>query len=120
MCGQAYTTLSWYLNEPHPGRKFREIVREKCMDKAVELKDGDHKTLVSQGFARQPPALGRDLLPDRRNLPSAWVDTECTSARHSMSKAARTQPSKFVRLREASAASGCRLFRLEDLGAFVE
>ena len=120
VCGHAYTTLSWYLNERHPGKKFREIVQEKCMDKAVELKDGDHKTLVSKGFARPPPALGRDLLPDRTNLPSKWVDTECPIALHSRSKAAKTEPKKFVRLQKASTASGCRLFRLEDLKAFVE
>ena len=41
-------------------------------------------------------------------------------ALHSRSKAARTEPTKFVRLQKASAANGCRLHRLEDLKASVE
>ena len=120
VCGHAYTTLSWYLNERHPSKKFREIVQEKCMDEAVELIGGDHKTLVSKGFARSSPAPGKDLLPDRTNLPSKCVHTECPIALHSRSNAANTEPTKIVRLQKASTAHGCRLFRLEDLKEFVK
>ena len=90
------------------------------MDKAMELKDGDHKTLVSKGFARFPPALGIDLLPDRTNLPSGWVDTECPIALHSRSKAAKKEPTRFIRLRKAQSTKGGRVSRLEDSKAFVQ
>ena len=84
------------------------------MDKAVEMKGGDSKTLVAKGFARNPPQLGKELLPERVNLPGGWTDTECATVLHSRSKA----PVKtFLQVRRASEVSGWRgvLFRVADL-----
>ena len=86
------------------------------MGKALEVRRGNNATLVSKGFARAPPAHGGELLPGRTNLPGEWLDTECPTALHSRSQAARKEPVKFLQVRKARGAN-CQglLFRLDDL-----
>ena len=115
VCGHSYTTLAWYLNAQFPGKTARETAQEKCLNKAVEMRGGDSKTLVAKDFARKPPQLGKELLPERANLPSSWTDTECASVLHSRAKNVPAQA--FLQVRRATGASGCRgvLFRVDDL-----
>jgi hypothetical protein len=118
ICGAAYTTLSRYLNDSNPNRHQRKKVLDKCMAKAVEVAGGDSKTLSSQGFAKQPRGLGRELRPGRSNLPHDWVESACTSVRSLRSHG--KSGSKFVELRKAITGGEegkCKgiLWRLEDL-----
>lgn len=120
VCGESYTTLAWFLNNDHPGKRARRLVQEKCLARAVEIKDGNGQTLVSKNFARTPPCRGGELLPDRVYLPGQWTDTACPVALYSRTRASRADPDTFVQLRKVPKATGyCRgmLFRLEDLQA---
>ena len=78
ICGREYTTIAWYLGKT-ASEKERKGVVARLEGRAVELRQGDHKTLVTAGFAKtQRP---KELLPGRTNLSAAWLDTVCKTAR---------------------------------------
>ena len=103
----------WYLGKDSD-KRVRATVNDKCTRKAVELRGGDSKTLLARGFAMPAPALGKELLPGRMNLPRAWVDTVCCSVRSKASGEA-----KAMQLRKAGSDGGGRsvLWCLKDLEA---
>ena len=114
MCGSSDTSLAWYLGDPKPGLKARQTVQKHCIQRAVECRNGDTKTLVAKGFAT---VRGKELLPNRERLPHEWVDSECVAVRSS--RYGRKAEADVLQLRKASTGSGdaCRglLWRLEDL-----
>ena len=67
----------------NPGKRTTEKVRQAVSDKfgtrAVEFRQGDHKTLAKAGYAKTLRPKG--LLPGRTNLSVDWLDTECKAAR---------------------------------------
>jgi hypothetical protein len=46
---------------------------------AVEMTGGQVRSLENNGFACLPPAVPRELVPDRQRLCSAWVPTAITT-----------------------------------------
>ena len=78
ICGRDYTTIGWFLGKD-ASEKVRQTVFDKFKERAVEFRQGDHKTLAQLGYAKtQRP---KELLPGRRNLSAVWLDTECLSIR---------------------------------------
>lgn len=113
VCGQAYTTLSWFLRISDPAKKARETVLRECLDTAVAVQGGDSKTLIAKGFATTSATSAKELLPNRRRLPHSWVDSACSSV---LSTRTRTCQKKFLRLRRAQGGrERFMLWRLEDL-----
>ena len=79
MCDHEYTSLQWFLG-CKPAPRQVALVVAKCKANALELRNGDTKTLESSGFARTPPEL-KELLVGRHYLPSAWCDTGCKAVK---------------------------------------
>ena len=78
ICQHEYTTMTWYFGK-RVGDKSRSNVYNKCHSNALELRNGDAKTLVDYGWAKtQRP---KELLPGRTNLPADWLDTAVKAAR---------------------------------------
>ena len=69
VCGRLYTTLGWFLGKANPSPRTVRSVIASCKANAVQLRNGDAKTLVAHGMARLAP--DSDLSPDRCNFPSA-------------------------------------------------
>lgn len=80
-CSRQYTALSWFLGKPNPSPSICARVREQCGARALELDNGDARTLALQGFSASPPKHPKDLLPNRTRLPSSWVETACSAVR---------------------------------------
>ena len=78
ICGRDYTMLAWFLGK-FAGEKVRHGVADKFGARAVEFRQGDHKTLAKAGYAKtQRP---KELLPGRTNLSADWLDTACKAVR---------------------------------------
>jgi predicted GIY-YIG superfamily endonuclease len=107
VCGHEYTSLAWFLGRCNPFPRDCHRAAATCGRHALELQNGDAKTLLAQGFARGRPAQGRELLPGRRNMPGAWVDTACLAVRGGGA----------VQLRRPGSVRGSRgvLWRVSDL-----
>jgi hypothetical protein len=102
ICSKEYTTMAWFLGKL-AGESTRSAIVAKFESRAVEFRNGDHKTLAKAGFARtQRP---RELLPGRTNLSAEWVDTECKAAR---------PPHKPFQVRRGCTGRNI-LWRVEDL-----
>ena len=85
VCGKRCTALSWYLNKASPAPKFVQRLRQACRDDALELQNGDCRTLALGGFAAQ--GLGKPLLLNesgapRQRLTDDWFESECCSVRN--------------------------------------
>ena len=74
LCGRDYTTLAWFHGK-YMGETQRNRVATKFGHRAVEFRNGDHKSLNGKGFAKA--ARPKELSPGRSNLSSAWLETEC-------------------------------------------
>ena len=107
ICGREYTTLAWYSGK-YNSERARNVVADKYGSHAVELKGGDHKTLVRCGYAttQRPP----EILPGRTNLSSCWVDTACKAAR---------PPRHPLQVRRGCSGRNV-LWRVEDLAVFFD
>jgi predicted GIY-YIG superfamily endonuclease len=107
VCGREYTSLAWFLGRGNPFPRDCHRAAATCGRNALELLNGDAKTLLARGFARGRPAQGKELLPGRRNLPGAWVDTACLAVRGGGA----------VQLRRPGSVRGSRgvLWRVSDL-----
>ena len=81
VCDKPYSTLSWFLGKSNPSPSICAKVRRHCLRSALELDNGDARTLALQGFAKAPPARAPQLLPGRSYLPSEWCPTACKSVR---------------------------------------
>ena len=77
VCGHEYTSLAWFLGRGNPFPRDCHRAAATCGRNALELQNGDAKTLLARGFARGRPAQGKELLLGRRSMPGAWVDTAC-------------------------------------------
>ena len=78
--GTAYTSLGWYVGRPNVAQSLFKKARTHCAPHAVELRHGDYKTLMAQGFVQQGQGRCKELLEsDGRRLPKHWTDTECCS-----------------------------------------
>ena len=80
ICGKEYSTLAWFCGK-RTGEKQRKRVVKRFSTRGVELKNGDAKTLVKNGFARTKRRHPQELLPGHRALSSSWLDTDCKAAR---------------------------------------
>lgn len=72
ICGQKYTTVSWYLGKANPAPKTCKKIQQECAERAVEIRNGDVRSLVQAGYAGLRP---KELLPGRRKLSSGWIQT---------------------------------------------
>ena len=80
VCGKRYTALSWYMNKSSPAPKFVQRLRDALRGDALELQNGDCRTLALGGFAAL--GLGKPLLltdsgDARQRLTNYWLETEC-------------------------------------------
>lgn len=80
VCGKRCTALSWYMNKSSPAPKFVKRLRDALRDDALELQNGDCRTLALGGFAAS--GLGRPLLltdngDARQRMTDDWLETEC-------------------------------------------
>lgn len=73
VCGQKYTATSWYTGDANPPPKLCQRMRSECSDRAVELKNGDLRSLVQAKYARVDSP--KELLPGRQNLSRDWLTT---------------------------------------------
>ena len=80
VAGCDYASLAWYKGRK-PGPKLYRRAFLACGKQALELRNGDTKTLVRQRFACCPPTEPPDLLPRRARIASGWVDTACVAVR---------------------------------------
>ena len=83
VCGVRYTAVSWYLNTTKPHDKLCTKVRTECRDAALEICNGDARTLALGGFAAHTLAGAKPLLlnregKERQLLPAEYTATECT------------------------------------------
>ena len=63
VCGHEYTSLAWFLGRGNPFPRDCHRAAATCGRNALELQNGDAKTLLARGFARGRPAQGKELLP---------------------------------------------------------
>ena len=105
--GVEYTMVTWYLQKKPNHSQCSKVLR-LCSKHAVELENGDYKTLTKRELAKVAPSDMPDLwLPHRKQLPSSFKDTNCAIVRGD----------RFVRARRPGHVSNCRgvLFRCDDL-----
>ena len=80
VAGCDYASLAWHKGRK-PGPKLYRRAFLACGAHALELRNGDTKTLVRQRFACSPPTRPPDLLPRRARIALDWVDTACAAVR---------------------------------------
>ena len=81
VCNKSYTSLGWFLGQANPSPSLCAKARRECYKNALELENGDFRTLVVHGYAADPPKAPKPLLPDRERLPGQWCDTPITTER---------------------------------------
>ena len=115
VCGHNYSSLSWFTGCSNPSPSIVRRVREQCSESAVELENGDARTLVLHGFAAATPKKPPPLFGDRKTLPSEFTSTVC--------KAVRPRSGAFLKARRAKADSTRKanqiLWRVSDLAKVV-
>ena len=78
--GMEYTMLTWYLQKKPNDSQCRKVMSLRSKH-AAELENGDHKTSTKREFAKVAPAEVPDLwLPNRKQFPSTFKDTNCATA----------------------------------------
>ena len=102
ICGIEYTSLQWFLGRKPAPRKVQLAIRA-CGAHAVELQNGDTKTLQAGGFVNAT----KDLLPNCRDVPQRFTDTAC--------KAVHVDERVQVRRRGKVTGSRGVLWRTSDL-----
>ena len=81
ICDHKHTTLEWFLGRGSTPKARREALKH-CGAHAVELKGGDHVTLLKRGWVKAPPQHCKDLWPGRQNFPlQDHAETTCPSLR---------------------------------------
>ena len=82
VAGCEYTSLTWHKRGKMSGPKLYRRAFLACGAQALELRNGDTKILLRQGFAWCPPTrTAPDLMPRRARISLDWVDTACSAVR---------------------------------------
>jgi hypothetical protein len=79
ICGKRYSSLSWFTGQANPNPSLCARMRRDCYMNAVEMSGGQVRSLEPHGFACLPPAVPKELVPDRQRLSSSWVPTAITN-----------------------------------------
>ena len=114
--GHSYSTLSWFTRSSNPSPSLVRKVRNECADSAVELENGDARTLALQGFSATPPTKPPPLFGSRKTLPTEFTSTNC--------KAVRPRNGIFLKARRAKADSTRKanqiLWRVSELARTLD
>jgi hypothetical protein len=101
--GEKYTCLAWYLqiSQPYPRHRRALLKNCKACKFALQMIDGDGKTLAGRGFAKSPPLHARELLAEGDALSfDRWTKSTCGV--------------RLKRCRKVGDLGG-KLFRVQDL-----
>ena len=77
-CGKRYCSLSWFTGQANPNPSLCARMRRDCYMNAVEMSGGQVRSLEPHGLACLPPAVPKELVPDRRRLSSSCVPIAIT------------------------------------------
>jgi predicted GIY-YIG superfamily endonuclease len=61
ICGELYTSVSWYVNNRNPPKGLCAELRSKCVDDAIELEGGHVRALTGTVYAVAPPSQPKPL-----------------------------------------------------------